>query len=504
MDIIKTLRTLREGLKAKEDTKETLVRKFDEILRQQPEISDEEMCFLLYGHYNKTSEYRVIKHRYEQKLQDEVVSYCGAQSYLDNYTFRNLVAEKNFLIIMALYKNGFQDVAIKLVEKNYTFCKENQFTHLSIQLNEILVNYYGFIVPNKTKFNVFMEEGIQLNNLLMAESYLKRYNAKASQWYVLQKGGLTALQKEEFEKMVTHSQELYKLHFSRSTFLNYYNIAHFFYVVTGQIQKSLEQSLEAAAIQKKHFPTDRLIQYSIGINIGLSYFRLHQYHKAVTQYRNTLLIPSEGHRYWMEESLHYFTTLLRTEDYKTMFEVYRSRFFHKNITKFQPIHEQWKVREAYIHLLIESKWLPKYSIPQDYMHKFSISKFLNSVPLYTKDKAGLFVTILTIKIAFTLLQKKYDTLENIYENLAQYAHKHLKRKDSIRSYYFIKIMGTLAKGKYHPYFVNIYAQPYLEKLNSEVYFPENYQHTIELIPYDILWNIIVHILEINNKKKSRP
>lgn len=502
MDIIKALWNIREGLSNQKDKKDTLLQKFDEVLRNHPEISDEEMCFLLYGHRKKTSEYRVIKHRYEQKLQDEVMSYCGAQKNLDNYTFRSLVAEKNYLIILALYKNGFQNVAIKLIEKNYAFCKNNDFVAISLQLSELLAKYYGFINPNISLFEKYMKENKYLSELIDAEYHLKRYSTLASHWYVMQKGGLRQNQIEEYKKMVDHGEILFKNYFSRNNFLNFNNIAHYYYILTSQAQKSLELALQASKIQQEHFPDDRMTKYSIAINIGLSYFRLNDYQNAANAYQQALMIPAEGHRMWLEDGLIYFVILLRLKDYNKMFEVYFSHYFHKNISNFKPIHEQWMIREAFIHLLIESEMIAVDWIPENYKHKFYIKKFLNSVPIYTKDKEGLYVTILILKIIFALLTKKYDALENIYENLTQYAHKHLKRKDSLRSYYFIKMLSALNKADYHPVLVQTYARVHYNKLIQEAYTLDNYKTMIELLPYDDLWAVIIRVLE-NNQSQSQ-
>ena len=81
---------------------------------------------------------------------------------------------------------------------------------------------------------------------------------------------------------------------------------------------------------------------------------------------------------------------------------------------------------------------------------FRIYKFLNEVPLYSKDKRGMNISILIIHVMFLIWKKKYLQADDRIESLKAYSRKYLYDDSTFRSNCFIKMLIDLSKADFHP------------------------------------------------------
>lgn len=501
MELIRALLKIKCSLDESNTNCKRKLDAFERILVENPEISDADACQHLYGNKKKNTEFRVLKHRYEQKLQDELFIASGALKNVDNFSFRPIFAEKNNIVISSLYKNGFQREAIKLAEKNLIFCKENYITEAAIPLTRILLNYYGFVQPNIKLFEKTIQENKNLSEMYNAENIAIRYNSIISNWYVQKKGGFSLAQIVEVNTILEELKILKDSYVSWIIHFTYFSTANFYYMLKGKYALSLQVAKEGIESCNTLFINDKMMRYRCNINVGLSYFYLKQYCEASKEYKNALAIVPEGHRLWFEDALNYFTILLRGKFYNELYCLCKSRMEHKNLKKIPVLEEQWRIREAFIEFLIEAKVLCRTLVEKNNLDGFSIHKFLNSVIFYNKDKAGLNIQIMIIKILFLLLKRKYEQIDNLTETLNQYIYKYLNKKESKRSFFFIKLLIKMVEVSYHPYRVRAHTKTIYAKLKELNFIIDEKSNMVELLPYEELWQIILDLLERNLKEQ---
>ncbi|MBK8055031.1 MAG: hypothetical protein IPK35_17610 [Saprospiraceae bacterium] len=497
MELIQALFKIKINLKESNTNYGKKLDAFEELLRQNPGISDVDVCFQLYGNKDKNTEFRVLKHRLEQKLQDDIFVASGSSKNFDNFSMRSLVADKNNLIITSLYKNGYQKEAVRLAEKNLAFCKENYLTESAIPLTNILMNFYGFVQPDNIIFFKMKEENLLLSEIYHAENIAMRYNATISNWYVLAKGGFNTEKIKEVNSMLEELKVLKEKHNSWKIHFTYFSTANFYYLLTGQFNLGLMVAREGIQSCDTMFTNDKMMRYRCIINVGLSYFHLKQYDAAAKEYKTALSIAPEGHRLWFEDALNYFTILLRGQFYNELFSLYKSRIDHKNLNKIPIVEEQWKIREAFIQFLLEAKILDRNKLDVAHINTFNSNKFLNSIAFYTKDKAGLHIQIIILKILFLLLKRKYDSIYALTETLNQYIYKYLNKKEAIRSFYFIKLLIKMAEVGFHPIRVKAHTKNIYAKMEALTFMTDEKSNMVEILPYEELWQIILRLLEKN-------
>lgn len=500
MDLIKALIKVKYNLKESDIGSSQKLDEFERLILENPNITADEVCLKIYGNVEKSSDFRVLKHRLEQKLQDDIFLASGCFKNLNNFNFRSLVADKNNIIISSIYKNGFQKVAVKLAEKNLDFCKENFLTESAIAPTIILMNYYGFLHPNYKLFEKALNDNRYFTEIFNAENVASRYNAIISHWYVIGKGGFDNEQISQVKSMLDELKILKSQHVSWIIHFTYYSTANFFFMLIGEYSLSLSTAQEGIQSCDTIFITDKMMRYRCIINVGLSYFYLKQYCDATTEYKKAMAIVPEGHRLWFEDALIFFTILLRAKYYGELYDLFKSRIEHKNLKNNALIEEQWKIREAFIEFLIEAKIVSHNESIKTKSKTFSVNKFLNSVTFYTKDKAGIHIQVIIIKILFLLQKKQYDNIENLTDSLNQYIYKYLNRKEAMRSFYFIKLLIKMVDVGFHPIRVKAHTKNIESKLKAISYVIDQNNNMVEMLPYEDLWQIIIDLLENNVRK----
>ncbi len=148
-----------------------------------------------------------------------------------------------------------------------------------------------------------------------------------------------------------------------------------------------------------------------------------------------------------------------------------------NRKKFPAVEEQWKIIEAYAHLK-----------DIDIGHKFKLSRFLNEVPIYSKDKRGNNISIIVLQMLFHLKLNERGKIIDKMETLATYSYRYLRKDDTFRGNCFIRMLSCIPKAHFNAIALERHAKKYTDQLGT-------YQGgEIEIIPYEKLWQLVLEYL----------
>ena len=117
------------------------------------------------------------------------------------------------------------------------------------------------------------------------------------------------------------------------------------------------------------------------------------------------------------------------------------------------------------------------------------------MPIFSKDKRGLNISILIVHVLFLLLRKKYDEIIDRVDALSQYKHRHLRDDASMRSNFFINMLLQVPKRDFHPRAAERHAEPWIKKLQQTPINIAEQGIEVEVIPYEALWDMVIDILE---------
>jgi hypothetical protein len=184
-----------------------------------------------------------------------------------------------------------------------------------------------------------------------------------------------------------------------------------------------------------------------------------------------------------------------SEDYLSAIELIIAVNEKKYLKKFPNYLEIINTVLGYLNLLIDFKFIKISNKLKGKVPEFRLGKYLNSVPIFSKDKRGINISILLLHIAFLLQRKDYNTIIDRTDSLNQYAYRYLRRDDSFRSNCMIKMVIQMTKADFHPARTERYTADLLIQLKSVKLAGSGENIEIEMIPFEVLWEIMLKSLK---------
>jgi hypothetical protein len=142
--------------------------------------------------------------------------------------------------------------------------------------------------------------------------------------------------------------------------------------------------------------------------------------------------------------------------------------------------ETWQIYEAYGKILTGEK--------------LRLHKLLNEVPKYSKDKRGMNINILIIRILEYIRREKIGEVIDNTNAINQYAYRYLRQDDTFRSNCFIRMLLQLEKGHFNQVGVKRHTNKLLEKLKSMPLRESQQDYEVEIVPYEELWAFLMNLL----------
>jgi tetratricopeptide (TPR) repeat protein len=207
-----------------------------------------------------------------------------------------------------------------------------------------------------------------------------------------------------------------------------------------------------------------------------------------------LAIQKKGSINWLIVLNYWVILSFHSNQYERAMKLFKEAKNHFNIDNMLiAASEHWKIYEAFLFYLLEINKIDKDNSILN--SSFRISKFLNEVPNYSKDKQGINIPILIIQILFLLHQQKYDEIIDRTESLKTYVHRYLRRDGTFRSNCFIKMLLCLPSASFHKAGVIRRAKKYVDLLQSVPIGEANQSPEVEIIPYETLWEFVLESLD---------
>lgn len=178
-------------------------------------------------------------------------------------------------------------------------------------------------------------------------------------------------------------------------------------------------------------------------------------------------------------------------DYNTAVIAFFDAINKKNFVSVTPKDKQrWILYEAYVNLVLETG-NASYS---DRKKRFSIQKFINDLPQFSKDKRSMNIPILIAQLLYFIIRKRYNHAIDRIEALDKYTSRYLRNDETFRSNCFIKMLLEIPKNSFNQIRVERAAQKYFERLIESDIDLIDQPFEIEIIPYERLWAIIMNHL----------
>ncbi|MCB9233111.1 MAG: hypothetical protein H6581_15750 [Bacteroidia bacterium] len=451
--------------------------------------NDEDAAQDLFQTDSSDKRYQMLKSRVKSKLLNNLFFLeSKTNQYFDmRYKCnRDLFAGK-FLMFNSALETGYSTLKSTLAE-----AQKYHFTDVIVNCLTLLRNQAAYLAY-ESDYNKFSEA---LN------FHLEVYNAeiKAEEKYlnvILQfskssspKPELSALIRRDMSE-VKQWVEKYRSH---ELMLIYFRLQLIYYPTTQEFKKVIAVCNEAEKYlnENEHLaPSGRYAEFALHKMVG--YMHLRDYENGLKNAEKCLVLYPAGGLNWMTFQEYYFLLAMHTKNYEKANEIYQSVVSLPKFESVQPRRkEKWKIFEAYLNY-IHAVANPEGE--EAMQQKFRLFKFLNEVPIYSRDKRGLNVAILILQILFLLDRKDFNGIINRTEALKVYCSRYLRSDENYRSNCFLKMMLAMEKKNFNLDQTRKIARKYYNKLEStRFHYEHGSRSEIEIVPYEHLWNLILNKL----------
>lgn len=471
------------------------VEEFYEGLVEGTFSDDDDAASYFYGSDKNASGYQKLKGNLKNKLIHslffldikEVAQSERQRAYYSCY--RDWAATK------ILIGKGARLSGVSLCHKIMKQAKKYEITALVLDVARTMRLHYGTREGDHKKFDQYNSLFKAYEKIWIAENRAEELYTELIIKYVNNKSTKTELHEKakayyEILKPDLEKYDSYRLHLCGSL------IRVSIYTSINDYEHTISICEEALAYfeQKSYKATTPLQIFYYQLLICFTQLKQYEEGRRVAAHCIELL-EEEGSFNWFKYHELQLILCFHTGEFKAAYDLYLQIVQHPRF-QFMPdnVKEMWRIFEAYIHYLIEVKRIEP-EPEENYFNRFKLGRFLNDMPIFSKDKRGMNIPILIIHVLFMIHQSKYDKAIDKIEAIEKYCSRHLRRNDTFRSNCFIRMLMKIPANGFHKAGVLRKAKPFLDKLKSMPLDVANQTNEIEIIPYENLWSIALETLD---------
>lgn len=444
------------------------------ILREKPSIRDVDIIKDWYGEDKLGSNYLwKIKQRLFRTLLDfhlgKPPEEFGNALQKDFFHCQRINALANILI-----GRNRPKAAIILAEDAIKKAIKHQFTGIVISLAKILLYHYGVIGGDRKKMEGFRKT-------LQTSLEVQQWEVLAETYYIDIVSSFPATKKvplELLQRAVTYLGELTpklnQLHSTRFHLLTF-NLIVVNEKMKGDqigIVESCQKALDYFK-EKKNVP--RGVYFAFNYSQIPPLIILGKFHRLEEATTASLALSPTGSFNWVA-----------IQQYQIIGHFYQGQFeeayhlisqYKSEAQKHDTLHEMWLVLEAYVHLFTN--------------RSYRLQRFLNEVPVYSKDKRGMNINLLIIQILFHLQRRQFGRIIDKTKAIQHYATRYLYDDSTLRSNCLIKMILVAEKYKFNGMLVEKRTADLLDKMSAAPIRDID----VEPVKYEVLWEKVLQLLK---------
>jgi len=208
--------------------------------------------------------------------------------------------------------------------------------------------------------------------------------------------------------------------------------------------------------------------------------------------KESLQIVQKGNFNWHLILLKRIIICLHAGDYQEAYQLYKAHTKKKCL--YPIITEYWNIIKGYLYFLIQVGLIEAYN-----QERFYIGKFINEMPIYSKDKAGNNVNILIIQILVQMKRGQFVKIIDRVDSLREYARLYTRNEETKRANIFIKMLIKVESARFNKIRTKAITLTLLKKLEATP-LRVGQNLAVEIIPYEVLWEEI--LLMLDNKFRA--
>lgn len=407
-----------------------------------------------------------------QNIENRSNKYFHREDFLKD---RSNTYVKWWLEITRNYSIALSMIRIREPQAN-TFAAEVMRKAMRFQMSEVvlplalkLLRYHTF-QGNWSQTKVY--EGIvkKYRTIVNAEQVAEIYLASVNKDFIKKIHSVKLVKKIEGILMELESFEVSSYQFQ----VFYYELKYKMYQLQGDNQNVLKTCNEAYHIMnEKRFRVAHQINVLFIAPTIPILIQQNEFEKAEQAIKRCYGLLKKRNNNWY--AIHSFDVILNFRNGD--FEKVKALLRKVNTYPTELVRERYELFHAYEQFMNEGK--------------IKVSKFVNDVHEYSKDKDGYNIAVLIAELLHLLKNKKFDAYINKVEATDKYICRTLKTRKVTRAKVFLKIMLLLPKSNFHHVLFTAKSKVLFKQLKS---IDNDGNIEIELIQYEMLFDRVMGFL----------
>lgn len=461
------------------------------LLAEKKVETDEEAFLLLYGEGGSRNSYHKLKHQLKDRLFNTAFFVDAKQAKFSSR--RQAYIECQFLICLAstLYALRAKSNTVDICKKILSIGSKFDFTSERIIAATKLMNYYK-VSGRLKECNQLIELIFALTELQRKENHAMLYWTKISIKFLKDRAPKQEIAKEaagyieEIDKIASPLSSQ-NLDFSTAA------LAMSAHMSVGNYHKAaliLHPALEKIS---SYTFVDPGYFHGLAINLVACYIPLKRYSDGEDVLSRIYGQVKVGTFNWFKAREMHFILLLHTKRYKEAFTLHQDTVARKKYNKLPPyLREIWTIYNAYLRILGNAGKIPL--TEQQQITPFRISRYLNSLPTFSKDKRGQNVPVIISQILLLLQQNKLDEIDDRFEAVGKYRSRYAGVEKNFRGNVFLHMLQQVIKRNFDRVKIEKATAELRPLLDTVMIDITSQGYDQEILPYEDLWEIIIDAL----------
>lgn len=499
VDLIQQFKVKKQEINALLGSEQTKIHRFFEgLVTRRWEDDEDAIVRELYGETfdTKHAPYRALKTELKKKLKNMLFLIDFKQpDILNEHQQAHYEVLRMEAAMKILVGRGKVDASIDLCHHLLDIALKYEFTSTVVVASNVLRNHYRYMSPNQKKHDYYRHLYDNHSNYhrleILAESYycdILSYfsnNRATKKW-------LQPIIQDYVSKLLPYKETVKTYQFLR--FLGLLElVAH---MVVNDYRATLTVCDEyIAELERKPFVS--------AASLAMLYHQKQVCHLMLREYEDSLKAAKKAAKWviygthnWFKDRILFIQLCLHTRKNTEAMKTFLAIFKHDEF-KNQPVslQEELKIYQGYIQWLNAVNKIHPNDIEKEQIGTFRLTRFLNGIPTFSRDKRGLNVPILMLQILWAVAQKDYDALLQCLVAVSQYKTRHLKDTPNSRTNLLIKMLLLAPELNYDVNRIKQKAEKAYHTLINIPYSLQDETHEVEAFPYDIYWLYFLEMLE---------
>lgn len=477
------------------DPETQMGRVFGLIFRQEAE-TDDDLRRLIPEFAADSNKLYTVKSKLKDRLLDLVFLLDFKEAgFADRQQAFNECTKRMASAVM-LIGRGARSTGINLLEQLLRQTRRFEFTELTLDVLRTLRLHYSLMEGDEKKFESAEKEMDRLEEVWRLERRAESLYAALMVGFVQKKADKSAVAAQaesSFQEIAPYLDEVKSFKFQlfgRLLELAIYDGRHNYRMVADLCRDAI------GFFEQKNYHSGLSLQVFY-YNLLLSCLFLRSFDEAQAMAPRYSSLYTEGSFNWYKVHELNFLIAMHCGRYQEAHDVWQTVDRHPTLAQ-QPavITEMWQIFGAFQHLLIRTGQV-RVNEAETADATFRLSKFINTLVVFTRDKRGMNIPVMVIHFLFRMAEGKFELLADRADSLERYRKRHLDHPDTLRSDLFFQMLLQLPASGWKRGATLAATAGLRQKLQQTPLEKANQNHEIEIVPYETLWDIALGLLPEN-------